>query len=67
MLQLGVKVEIGDEKELLVAKVGNGEVPLPLLPSLAYYRILVCDPCITAGDTLLFWAGDRHRQWAPIV
>jgi hypothetical protein len=44
MLQLGVKIGIGDEKKLLLGKVGNGEIPLPLLLSLAYYRILVLRP-----------------------
>jgi hypothetical protein len=31
MLQLTVKIGIGNEKELLLGKVGNGEIPLPLL------------------------------------
>jgi hypothetical protein len=37
MLQLTVKIGIGDEKELLLGEEGNGEMPLPLLLSLAYY------------------------------
>jgi hypothetical protein len=31
MVQLGVKIGIGDEKKLLLGKVGNGEIPLPPL------------------------------------